>query len=71
MSEPVVVDLDEMPAWYLNCVASIYSTELGYWQQLDVIRQWFLSRYGADYVRPYHLTFPSREKYLECLLTWS
>ena len=73
LNKPVVVDLDQDPAWFRNCVKSIYRPELGYWEQIDVIRQWFLNRYSADYQGPYpyRLTFPSREKYLECLLTWS
>lgn len=76
MSEPVVVDLcGPYPKWYKHCLVAmdIYRPELRYWDQVELMKKWFAQHYGAELEIPYQttLTFPNRERYLECMLTWS
>lgn len=79
MSEPVVVELDlTCPEWYQNCLygMDIYRPGLTYRQQVEIMAQWFETRYQAKLnagmqAQVNTLVFPNQERYVECVLTWS
>jgi len=76
LSELVVVDVTgRWPLWYRRCIDSmnIYSPGLSYWDQVQLMKLWWLTHYDAELKTSFieTLTFPNQERYLECILAWS
>ena len=64
---------DKKPEWYRQCLINIEYPDLhgGY---TNGITQWFKTHYDADlcwHGTAWSIEFPTRETYMECVLTWS
>jgi hypothetical protein len=73
MSEPVVVLVHPWPIWFRNALASMPRERRDAYQQRRYIQEWWLARYDAQLgtLEQLTLTFPNRETYMQCVLTWS
>ena len=71
LNEPVVVSVGTRHSWYLNAIRSIPERRLHVSKDRCVFHNWWRDRYGAHFSDNYELVFPSKEAYLECVLTWS
>lgn len=75
--KPLVLHFDTIdpPRWFLN--AWTHAIPSNWWPTLEELFEklhgWFEHHYDATCVfeKSWTITFPNKETYLQCLLTWS